>query len=157
MIDTVEINEIIQFKDGDFILDVHFTPEMENVWLTQEQMAELFDINRSSITRHISNIFKNGELDEKTSVRFLHESKNPRNRPPKYYDLDVIIGVGYKVNSKRGIFFRKWANTILKDYLLKGYSINENYYNNTNYIIQVLEEYKSKGGELPTGDTMLEF
>lgn len=118
-------NEIIQFVDGELKLDVTVTPQEDTVWLTQDQMAELFDVNRSNISRHISTIFKNGELDESTSVRFLHESRNPKNRPPKYFNLDVIISVGYRVNSQRGIIFRKWANRVLKDYMIQGYAVNE--------------------------------
>lgn len=157
MIDTVEKNEIVTFENGELKIDVTVTPKEETVWLTQDQMAELFGVNRSNITRHISNIFKNEELDEKTSVRFLHESNNPKYRPPKYYNLDVIIGVGYKVNSKRGILFRKWANNILKKYMLKGYVISERHFNDIEYVTTILNEYRKTGGILPGSDSMLEF
>lgn len=86
-------------------------------------MALLLDKNRSVITKHIKQIFLNGELDEKTSVQILHQSK--KSRPPKVFNLDVILAVGYRVNGKRGILFRKWASSILKEFLIKGYAINE--------------------------------
>ena len=117
--------DLIQFIDGDLRLDVTVTPNEETVWLTQDQMALLFNVDRSGIARHINNILKSGELEETTSVQILHESKNPKNRPPKYYNLDMIISVGYKVNSKRGVLFRKWATNILKKYMIEGYAINE--------------------------------
>lgn len=118
--------EIILFKADDIELQVKITPDEETVWLTQDQMAELFDKDRSVIGRHISNIFKEGELEEDTSVQILHGSNLENHRPPQYYNLDVIISVGYRVKSKRGIQFRRWANSVLKDYILKGYAVNNN-------------------------------
>ena len=100
--------EIILFKADDIELQVKITPDEETVWLTQDQMAELFDKDRSVIGRHISNIFKEGELEEDTSVQILHGSNLENHRPPQYYNLDVIISVGYRVKSKRGIQFRRW-------------------------------------------------
>ena len=101
--------------------------ENETVWLTQQQMADLFLTTRNNITLHIGNIFKEGELVE-TSVRkdSLLTATDGKKYRTKIYNLDVIISVGYRVKSKRGTQFRQWANQILKDYLLKGYSINKN-------------------------------
>ena len=96
----------------------------ETVWLTQDQMSELFDTARSSIAYHIGNIFKEKELERDTSVEIFDRSKNS-SRPPQYYNLDVIISVGYRVKSRRGIEFRRWANKVLKDYIIKGYAIND--------------------------------
>ena len=107
-------------------MEVTITPEQETVWLTQEQMSELFDTARSSIAYHIGNIFKEGELDKDTSVEIFDRSKSKAYRPPMYYNLDVIISVGYRVKSKRGIQFRKWAASILKQYIINGYAVNEN-------------------------------
>ena len=119
--------QIIEFKDNNIELSVNVSPNEETVWLTKEQMAILFDRDRSVISRHINNIYEEGELDKNTSVHFLHISyNNPKNRPPELYNLDVIISVGYRVKSKNGTIFRKWANSILKEFLLKGYVINEN-------------------------------
>ena len=115
--------EIVKFVDDEFEIDVRADKDNDTVWLTQEQIAKLFGKARSTITEHINNIFNDKELDENTSVGFSDESVN--HRPAKYYNLDVILSVGYRVNSKRGIHFRKWANKVLKDYLVKGYAINE--------------------------------
>lgn len=110
--------ELTFFTSGDLTLKVPVTPDQETVWLTQDQMSELFDTARSSIAYHISRIFKEGELEKDTSVEFFDRSTGKASRPPAYYNLDVIISVGYRVKSKRGIEFRKWANKILKEYLI---------------------------------------
>ena len=114
-------NEIVIFKNQNVKLEVNMKDE--TVWLNQMQMAELFDKDRTVITRHINNIFKEGELDKKTNVQKLHIPNS--DKPVTFYNLDVIISVGYRVKSKNGVAFRKWANRILKDYLIKGYAVNE--------------------------------
>ena len=114
-------NEIVLFEGQNVKLEVNLKDE--TVWLTQSQMAELFDKDRTVITRHISNVFNEGELNEESNVHFLHIANS--DKPVKYYSLDVIISVGYRVKSKEGIKFRQWANKILKDYMLKGYAINQ--------------------------------
>ena len=114
-------NEIILFENQNVKLEVNLKDE--TVWLTQAQMSELFKKDRSVITRHINNIFKEGELEEKSNVHFLHIANS--DKPIKLYNLDVIISVGYRVKSKEGTNFRIWANKILKDYMLKGYAINQ--------------------------------
>ena len=114
--------EIVKFVDNGFELEVNVSPSEETVWLTQEQIGILFETARSSISYHINNIFKNGELEEGTSVEFFDRSQT--HRPSKYYNLDVILSVGYKVNSKRGQLFRKWATNVLKQYMLRGYAID---------------------------------
>lgn len=136
-------NEIVLFTDGELMLDVPITPEKETVWLTQEQMSVLFDTARSSIAYHIGNIFKEGELDELTSVEIFDRSENKASRPPKYYNLDVIISVGYRVKSKRGVAFRKWANSVLKDYIIKGYAVNHNRMNQLNEVIRVMKRVEN--------------
>ena len=115
-------NEIVLFTDGDINIEVQINPELETVWLTQKQMEVLFDVKHATVSEHISNIIASGELDE-TSVGF--SDKSTGGRKPKIYNLDMILSVGYRVNSKRGIAFRKWANNVLKQYILKGYAINE--------------------------------
>ncbi|HZJ89681.1 MAG TPA: virulence protein RhuM/Fic/DOC family protein [Bacilli bacterium] len=129
-----KLNEIIIFKDNDFELQVKITPDKDTVWLTQEQIAKLFDKNKSTVSRHISNIFKSNELDPIDSVAKNATELNIVDyrtgkmqkvvRQMDYYNLDVIISVGYRVNSKRGIIFRKWANNVLKDYMYKGFAID---------------------------------
>ena len=113
-------NEIIIFENEELKLEVNI--QDETVWLTQKQMAELFVKDGNTINEHITNIFKEGELDELTSTGI--SGKSSGGRKPKIYNLDVIISVGYRVKSKNGIIFRKWANKVLKDYLLKGYAVN---------------------------------
>ena len=114
-------NEIILFENQNVKLEVNMRDE--TVWLTQEQMAKLFGKDRTVITRHINNIFKDGELEEKSNVQKMHFANS--DRPVSLYNLDVIISVGYRVKSQNGVIFRKWANKVLKDYLLKGYAVNQ--------------------------------
>ena len=135
----IEKNEIVLFTDNDIKLEVPITPEQETVWLTQEQMSVLFETARSSIAYHIGKIFKEGELDKNTSVEIFDRSENKESRPPMYYNLDVIISVGYRVKSKRGIAFRKWANSVLKEYIIKGYAVNHNRMNQLNEVIRVMK------------------
>jgi prophage maintenance system killer protein len=122
-------NQIIiyQTEDGQTQIDVRM--ENETVWLTQAQMAELFETDRTSIVRHINNIYKVEELDrESTCAKIAQvqvEGKRSVKRYIPYFNLDMIISVGYRVNSKRGVRFRQWANKVLKQYLIKGYAVNE--------------------------------
>ena len=115
-------NEIVLFTGGDINLEVELSPELETVWLTQKQMEKLFDVKHATVSEHISNILASGELDE-TSVGFSDKSSG--GRKPKIYNLDMILSVGYRVNSKRGIAFRRWANSVLKQYVIQGCAINE--------------------------------
>ena len=112
---------IYQTEDGQTKIDVRL--ENDTVWLTQAQMAELFEKDQSVVARHINNAIKDGELDE-SNMHFLHNTQY-KYRPTKIYSLDVIISVGYRVKSKRGTAFRQWANQVLKQYLLKGYAVNQ--------------------------------
>ena len=98
----------------------------DTVWLTQAQMTELFDTSKQNVSLHINNCFKEGELDKDSVVKdFLTTASDGKNYKTKYYNLDVIISVGYRVKSQRGIEFRRWANKVLKDYIIKGYAIND--------------------------------
>ena len=119
-----EKNEIILFENQGVKLEVNLKDE--TVWLTQKQMAELFDKDRRTITRHIQNIYKDNELEENSVCSFFeHTAEDGKKYNVQYYNLDMIISVGYRVNSKRGIAFRKWATQILKDFMLKGYAVNQ--------------------------------
>ena len=115
-------NEIVLFTDGNTEIEVQISPELETVWLTQKQMGELFGVKKATLSEHINNIIDTGELDE-TSIGFSDKSSG--GRKPKIYNLDMILSVGYRVNSKRGIAFRRWASLVLKQYTLNGYAINE--------------------------------
>ena len=125
----MEQNQIViyQTEDGQTQIDVRL--ENDTVWLTQAQMAELFERTPQNITTHLRNAYREGELDkESTCKEYLQvqtEGKRKVKRSLKYYDLDVIISVGYRVKSKRGTAFRIWARKILKEYLVKGYAVNE--------------------------------
>ena len=101
--------------------------EDETVWLTQQQIADLFGTKRPAITKHLSNIFKSGELEEESTCSILEHmaADGSRTYSTKYYNLDVILSVGYRVNSRNATIFRQWANKVLKDYLLRGYAINQ--------------------------------
>lgn len=132
-------NKIVLFTDDKIELEVPITPDQETVWLTQGQMSVLFDTARSSITYYIGNIFKEGELDKNTSVEIFDRSENKASRPPKYYNLDVIISVGCRVKFKRGVACRKWANYVLKEYIIKGYAVNHNRMNQLNEAIRVIK------------------
>lgn len=115
-------NEIILFENQRVKLEVNL--KAETVWLTQEQMSKLFGKAKSTINEHIKNVYKEGELIEnETMTKF--ENSEFSDKPTNYYNLDMIISVGYRVKSQRGIIFRKWANKILKEYLIQGYSINK--------------------------------
>ena len=107
--------------DGDINIEVQIYPEQETVWLTQKQMGELFNVKQATLSEHINNIISSGELNE-TSIGFSDKSSG--GRKPKIYNLVMILSIGYRVNSKRGIAFRKWANDVLKRDILKGYAIN---------------------------------
>ena len=119
---------IYQSEDGKTQLDVKL--EGETVWLTQAQMVELFQTSKQNVSLHINNIYKEGELEKEATVKdyLTVQSEGVRtiHRRVNYYNLDMIISVGYRVNTKRGIRFRQWANSVLKQYLVKGYAINEN-------------------------------
>ncbi len=127
--------ELVKFIDNDFELDVRADVTNETVWLTQEEMALLFNSDRTRITRHINNIIKDGELEEKSNVRKTHFPHS--DRPVKMFSLDMIISVGYRVKSKRGILFRKWANNVLKKYLIQGYAVNQKRLDNLGKTIDI--------------------
>ncbi|MCH5258000.1 MAG: virulence protein RhuM/Fic/DOC family protein [Lachnospiraceae bacterium] len=132
-------NEIVLFTDNDVQLEVAITPERETVWLTQDQMSELFNTARSTVAYHINNIFNEGELDRGSSVEIFDRTTGKASRPPQYYNLDVIISVGYRVKSKRGVAFRKWANSILKQYILQGYAVNNDRINQLGEVIRIMK------------------
>ena len=120
-------NEILLFENQDVKLEVNMKDD--SVWLTQGQMAELFNTSRTNIIEHISNIYSDEELDKNSTCQDFRqvrkEGKRTVTRTISFYNLDMIISVGYRVNSKQGIIFRKWATSILKDYMIKGYAVNQ--------------------------------
>ena len=141
-------NEIILFEDQGVKLEV--SVKDETVWLTQAQMSSLFQKSRSTINEHIKNIYETEELvKEETMTKFGNSEFS--DKPVYYYNLDMILSVGYRVNSKRGILFRKWANSVLKEHLLKGYSINEErlkYLEKTVKLIDIAHRVNSNSKEI---------
>lgn len=140
----MEQGEIILYQPDETVkLEVRM--EDETVWLTQAQMVELFQRDQSVIARHINNIFKEAELEKESNMHFLHNAFS--DKPINLYSLDVIISVGYRVKSKRGTQFRQWANKVLKEYLLKGYSINQRLNDMSKELVQIkntLSEHSEK-------------
>jgi len=132
---------IYQTEDGKTKIETRL--ENETVWLTQDQMAELFQRDRTVITKHLRNIFNESELDEKSNVQNLHFAHS--DKPIKYYNLDVIISVGYRVKSLQGTKFRQWATARLKEYIVKGFVMNDELLKNTgggNYFEELLSRIR---------------
>jgi len=120
------VGDIIVYESSDGQLSFNVNVFADTVWLTQKQMADLFGKARNTITEHVNNIFEEKELQENSVCRFFrHTAKDGKNYNTKYYNLDVIISVGYRVKSQRGTQFRQWATNILRQYLLSGYAIHE--------------------------------
>jgi prophage maintenance system killer protein len=136
---------------GDHAIAIYESPEgirvdvkldRETIWLTQKQMAELFDTERSVITRHLKNVFNSGELDEKSNVQKIHIAFS--DKPVAFYALDAILSVGYRVNSKRGTQFRIWASQILREHLTRGYSVNERRLKELNQAIRLIADVANR-------------
>ena len=141
-----EKNNFIIYTTDDGQVDIEVRLEDENVWLTQNSMAELFDTTKQNISLHIKNIFEEKELEENSVVKHsLTTAKDGKNYKTKFYNLDLIISVGYRVKSIRGTQFRIWANKLIKEYLIKGYNLNvERFKNNGGgpYFEEVLEKIR---------------
>lgn len=139
-------NNFIIYTTDDGQVDIEVKLEDENVWLTQNSMAELFDTTRNNITMHIKNIFAEGELGERSvSKESLLTAKDGKKYKTKFYNLDLIISVGYRVKSVRGTQFRIWANKVIKEYLIKGYNLNVKRFKNNGggtYFEEVLEKIR---------------
>ncbi len=154
-------NEIILFENQNVKLEVNMKDE--TVWLSLEQMAKLFDRDRTVITRHINNVFKDDELDKnEVCAKFAHTTQHgalankSQTREIDYYNLDMIISVGYRVKSKNGVIFRKWATKILKDYMIKGYAVNQKRLDYLEKTVKLLD-IASRGNERLTGDETKEI
>ena len=139
-------NKILIYTSDDGQVKIEVRLEDENVWLTQNAMAKLFDTTRNNITMHIKNIFKEGELQENSvSKDSLLTASDGKNYKTKLYNLDVIISVGYRVRSIRGTQFRIWANKLIKEYLIKGYNLDIDRFKNNGggvYFEEVLEKIR---------------
>ena len=135
--------ELVIFESQNSDIKLEVNVENETVWLSQNQMTQLFDTTKQNISLHLSNIFKEGELDKNSSVKeyltVQKEGERQVSRNTKYYNLDVIISVGYRVKSQRGVEFRKWANKVLKEYIVKGYAVNNNRLNQLDKIVEIMQ------------------
>ena len=120
-------NQIAFYQSPDGAVNVEVLYAEENIWLAQKRMAELFDVERSVVIKHLKNIFTEKELEEKSvCAKFAHTAEDGKKYKTKFYSLEAIIAVGYRVNSERGIQFRQWATGILKNYIHKGYALDVN-------------------------------
>lgn len=134
-------NEVVIFKDNEIELNVSLSIEENTVWLSLDAMSKLFEKNKSTISRHIKNIFNEGELQQNAVVaNFATTASDGKTYNVTYYNLDVIISVGYRVKSQRGIIFRQWANKVLKQYLVHGYAVNEKRLKALNKTVQIQSE-----------------
>ena len=135
--------EIVLFTDGNVALEVPMTPEQDTVWLNRNQMAELFERDVKTIGKHINNALKEELLDQTATVAYFaivqKEGERSVMRQVAHYNLDVIISVGYRVKSKRGIAFRKWANKVLRDYIVKGYAVNDNRMKQLKEVVRIMK------------------
>lgn len=138
------MENIILYNTEDGKASVKLYAENNTVWLTQAQMAELFDKNISTISRHVANIFDENEVDKKSNLRFMQIANS--DKPVAFYSLDVILAVGFRVRSPRGTQFRKWANSTLKEFLLKGYLLDSDRLKNPDgrpdYFDELLEQIR---------------
>ena len=118
------MSEIVIYEDGDFSIDISI--EKETLWLSTEQIATIFNVNRPAVVKHIGNIYKTDELDKDSTCSILEQvAKDGKKRKMNFYNLDMIIATGYRVNSKKATSFRRWATKILKEYLFEGYALNQ--------------------------------
>ena len=129
---------IIIYKNTDFSAGVEVKFDGDTFWLSQIQISELFERDKTVITKHINKIFKDGELDEKSNVQKMHIANS--DKPITLYNLEVIISVGYRVNSKRGTQFRQWATARLKEFLVKGYAINQKRLDELSQMVSIIAQ-----------------
>lgn len=135
-------NEIVLFETKDKKITLPVEVKDETVWLSVSQMAQLFDREESNIRRHVLNVFKENEVDENNNVHFLHV--NNVKKPVPFYSLDVIISVGYRVKSNRGVEFRRWANSVLKQYILQGYVVNQRRIQQLGEVIRIMKRTENE-------------
>lgn len=138
------MNELVLFETQDGSVKLSVAVSDETVWLTQAQMVQLFNVSKQNISLHINNCFREGELDKTAVVKeSLTTASDGKSYRMKYYNLDVIISVGYRVKSKRGVEFRRWANSVLKEYIIKGYAVNHNRMNQLNEVVRIMKRVEN--------------
>ncbi|MDE6566935.1 MAG: virulence RhuM family protein [Lachnospiraceae bacterium] len=138
----MEENEIVIFETGDKSITLPVSVKSDTVWLSANQMAELFERDEKTIRKHINNVFAEEEVERENNTQKMRVDGVKQLVP--FYTLDVIISVGYRVKSKRGVEFRRWANSVLKEYIIKGYSVNYNRMNQLNEVIRIMKRVEEK-------------
>jgi hypothetical protein len=137
--------EIVLYQAPDGAVELDVRMEQDTVWLSQKQMADIFVTERSVITKHLRNILKEGELEgESVCAFFAHTAQDGKTYKTKFYNLDAIISVGYRVNSKRGTQFRIWATKVLKDHILKGYTVNRKRLQDLNQAVRLISDFAER-------------
>ena len=138
-------NEIILYETEDHAVKLNVNTDGDTVWLSLDQLTDLFDRDKSTISRHIRNVFKEGELDRDSVVaNFATTAADGKTYQVDYYNLDVIISVGYRVKSQRGVEFRKWANSVLKDYIIRGYAVNNKRIEQIGEVIRIMKRAENQ-------------
>lgn len=144
----MENNEIILYETADHAVRLNVSTDGETVWLSLDQLTSLFERDKSTISRHIKNVFTEGELEQSATVAKYATVQTEGNREVtrsiEYYNLDVIISVGYRVKSQRGVEFRKWANSVLKDYIIKGYAVNNKRIEQIGEVIRIMKRAENQ-------------
>lgn len=138
----MEKNEMVLFETSDHAVKLNVNTDGDTVWLNRAQLAELFERNISVIGRHINAVFAEKELGKEGNVQNLHIPNSDKS--VEFYSLDVIISVGYRVKSKRGVEFRKWANSVLKNYIIKGYAVNNRRIEQIGEVIRIMKRAENK-------------
>ena len=135
-------NEIVLFETADNEVSLQVQMQDETVWLTANQMAQLFERDEKTLRKHINNVFSEGEVDRDSNTQKMRVAGV--SQPVAFYNLDVIISVGYRVKSQRGVEFRRWANSVLKDYILRGYAVNDKRINQLGQIVQIMKRAENQ-------------
>ena len=135
-------NEVVLFRDGEVELEVQISPDQETVWLSSNQMSDLFDRDEKTIRKHVNKLFSDGEIEYENNTQKMRVEGV--KQLVAFYSLDVILGVGYRVNSKRGIAFRKWANSVLKQYIMQGYAINSRRMNQLGEVLRIMKRTENR-------------
>ena len=135
-------NEVVLFRDGEVELEVQISPDQETVWLSSNQMSDLFDRDEKTIRKHVNKLFSDGEIEFENNTQKMRVEGVKQS--VAFYSLDVILGVGYRVNSKRGIAIRKWANSVLKQYIMQGYAVNNRRMNQLGEVLRIMKRTESR-------------
>lgn len=163
---NISDNPIVTFNNGEIQVDVRVSPQEETVWLSQNNIAQIFETSQPNVSVHIRNILNEGELDDSVYKDFLYTAEDGKTYKTKFYNLDMALAIGYRVKSKRAIEFRKWVSNVMKEYLIKGYSLNplratiteKNYYELCGEVLKLadkIDEHESRINHLMPSSTII--